>query len=128
MADNFTQFSTYFPTNGHSPEEPELDQEEVDWWEKTLQLYEFNGEAAEEKWPESGSLDLDWKVIENQIWFYSEGSGDPGQLCDLAQDFIKKFRPKMKFEFTWAHTCSKLRVDEFSGGRAVITKENIEYF
>lgn len=39
----------------------------------------------------------------------------------MVQAFFWKFRSREVFSLTYAETCSKMRVDEFSGGWLVVT-------
>jgi len=61
------------------------------------------------------------------LWFYAEECGNP----EATADFIKRLMqldPSMKpFAFTYAYTCSKMRVEEFGGGGIVITADRIYY-
>jgi hypothetical protein len=48
-------------------------------------------------------------------------------LVDLLQDFLKKNRPDSYLGFEWANTCSKMRLDEFSGGAVFITADKTDW-
>ena len=78
---------------------------------------------------ERSSLGFDW-VLEPTIegpflWLYTEESGDPDLAAEFVRLFLKAHRPKQFVAFTWAETCSKMRLDEFSGGGAVVTAANV---
>jgi hypothetical protein len=61
---------------------------------------------------------------ETGIWFYGEEGFDFDYVEEILKYAIKKYKlPPMGF--TWAATCSKMRLDEFDGG-AVFFKLNKE--
>jgi hypothetical protein len=57
------------------------------------------------------------------LWLYAEESADLDYLVDFLKDFLKENRPDSYIGFEWANTCSKMRVDEFSGGSVFITAD-----
>jgi hypothetical protein len=59
------------------------------------------------------------------LWVYAEESGWPDNLAWLVQKFLKKFRPDQCWSLTYAATCSKPRVGEFSGGAVFVTADAI---
>lgn len=58
------------------------------------------------------------------LWIYAEESFMVENLADLLQAFLKEHRPDQYISFTWSHTCSKMRLDEFSGGGVFITAKS----
>ncbi len=50
------------------------------------------------------------------LWVYAEQGGDPDRVAYLTQKFLRQFRPRESWLLTYATTCSKLRLGEFSGG------------
>jgi hypothetical protein len=63
----------------------------------------------------------------NEIWFYCKEYGNTEFLGCLVQAFFNKFRKDGFFYVTYAESCSKMRVDEFSGGAMVVTADEIKY-
>ena len=61
------------------------------------------------------------------LWLYSEEGADLDSLVDFLQDFLKENRPDSYIGFEWANTCSKMRLDEFSGGAVFITAEKTDW-
>ena len=59
------------------------------------------------------------------LWVYAEDSGNPEIVCWLVRKFLKKFRPAQCWWLTYAATCSKPRVGEFSGGAVFVTAATI---
>lgn len=55
------------------------------------------------------------------LWVYGAEYGDPGQVAHLVQKLLKRFRRDQCWSLTYAQTCSKLRVSEFSGGAVFVT-------
>lgn len=61
------------------------------------------------------------------IWFYSEKSGSPYQVCCVVHAFFRAMRPKggALFILSWCEWCDKMLIDAFRGGTMVATKEGI---
>ena len=74
---------------------------------------------------EDRGLDLDHAEAEDDtVWIASEEGTDLEFLADVLQDYLQNNDPEGSVGFTWAETCSKLRVDEFGGGAVFITAED----
>ncbi len=56
-------------------------------------------------------------------WFYAEEAGRPGNVAELVQEFLAKFDPESAWTTTYAETCDKMRLGEFSGGAVFVTAE-----
>lgn len=69
--------------------------------------------------------DGDWN---RHLWVYAEECGSPQNVAWLIQKFLKRFCPKKHWIMTWACTCSKPRVGEFSGGAILVTANAIRWF
>jgi hypothetical protein len=65
---------------------------------------------------------------EAEIWIYSEESIDLDLTALAIQETLSRFNLGLEVFFTWADTCSKMRVDEFSGGGVRITKGDIDWY
>ena len=77
-------------------------------------------EADAERW-----LGLEYAEAEgNTVWIAGEEGTDLEYLADVLQDYLQHNDPEGSIGFTWADTCSKLRVDEFGGGAVFITAED----
>lgn len=64
----------------------------------------------------------------NAFWIRADTYGDPGAVVEFLQTWLTKTGDTRAISFTWAETCSKLRVDEFSGGGVVFTKDDCTWF
>lgn len=62
-----------------------------------------------------------------QMWIYAEEAGDPDQVAAFLQAYLQKFNPTGSLWFSWAYTCSKMRVNEFGGGAAIVTSDAIKF-
>ena len=62
------------------------------------------------------------------LWVYTDEGGDPDRVAHLVQKFLRQFRPHECWSLTYATTCSKLRLGEFSGGARFVTADRIESF
>jgi hypothetical protein len=77
---------------------------------------------------DNGSLGFEWEIDdEDGLWIYAEESGDPDSAALLVQKFLATHRPNAYVGFEWAATCSKMRLDEFGGGAAIITATEITW-
>jgi hypothetical protein len=55
------------------------------------------------------------------LWIYAQESGDVEQVAYFVQLFLKQFAPKGWWTLTWANTCSRMQVGQFSGGAVLVT-------
>jgi hypothetical protein len=55
------------------------------------------------------------------LWIYAEESGDVEQVAYFVQLFLKRFAPDGWWTLTWANTCSRMLVGQFSGGAVLVT-------
>lgn len=54
------------------------------------------------------------------LWMYTEESAYPEQVASMVAAFFRHFKIDSTFTLTWACTCSKMRVGEFSGGGFIV--------
>ena len=69
----------------------------------------------------------EWEDWGRHLWIYAEESGDPDRAAHLVQKFLRRFRPDQCWSLTYAVTCSKLRVGEFSGGGCFVSAGEIKW-
>jgi hypothetical protein len=114
MANNYCQTSTQYVLE---------DSKEIERAEEIIE--EFSKVwAKEEDFPEEeGYVPFQYEVESKGIWFYGDEYVDVGRLADLISAFQVEFKMSSRFIFSYACTCSKMRLDEFSGGTFVITPE-----
>ena len=87
-------------------------------------------EGLRKEWSHQG---FEWSIsptIDNaehvaELWLHADESGDPEQVAAFLRAFLKKFDPNGSLWFSWANTCSKMRVNEFGGGAAVVTADRV---
>lgn len=86
---------------------------------------DITAEVGGENW------EFDWDIRQDEgrkfVWFRSEVSGQPYQVCCVVHAFLKALRSEGDdvFVLTWADTCDKLRADAFGGGTMVATKKGV---
>lgn len=134
MANNYLQFSEAIS---------QLTEEERAWCEARLRHLkevlpaldndgqdENSAPCAPEDEPYLGGemcLGFQWSIDKEGdgycLWMYAEESGDVEHVVLFAQEFLARFRPHDYFTLTWAETCSKPRIGEFSGGAVFVTAE-----
>ena len=56
-----------------------------------------------------------------RLWIYAQESGDVEQVAYFVQLFLKQFAPDGWWTLTWANTCSRPLVGQFSGGALLVT-------
>ena len=56
------------------------------------------------------------------VWIYGEESFDPDQAAELVQTLLDELEIEEPFVFSWAYSCSKMRLDEFGGGACLVRK------
>ena len=61
------------------------------------------------------------------LWLHADTYGEPAHVAWLIQKFLKRFRPDQCWSLTYANTCSKPRVGEFSGGAVFVTANEIKF-
>ena len=142
MANNYLQFSLLVHLKTKA---------ELEWAAKTLaaiaRLFESPGQFDEKQARALGPvgrriLKEQWDFADFQfsieparddaegvavLWIYAEESGNPDQVAVVLEEYLKLFAPTGVITFTWACTCSKMRVDEFSGGAAVVTASGTKF-
>lgn len=136
MANNYLQFS----------EELTIHRREAPWFRALLDALDdelltepthntFGGGKIDKAfkairaWPAwNGSLDFQYEVRDDSVWFFSEEAGEPYLVGLVVQQYFKIFckRGNPIFKLTWASFCDKLRLGEFDGGGMIVTRDHIE--
>lgn len=62
------------------------------------------------------------------LWLYAEEYGRPERVAHLVQKFLRQFRPAAQWWLTYAITCSKPRIGQFTGGAIFVTAETVVCF
>lgn len=126
MANNYLQFSEEITS---------LTEDEWKWWEAKLEeiaaLSELDEPTEEQEY--LGFLASQFRLQfrlegQNELWIVGEESGDIELIADVVQEFLKAHRPDGYWTATWACTCSKMRIGEFSGGGVFVSAEDIQFF
>lgn len=145
MANHYTQFSESLKIENSSEEQWLRDQlahvyltesmklfpEETQQLKESRESYEemprFQAEALQRGITEC-SLDFfgfRWDIQKDDgrtsLWIYAEESGDVEQVAYFVQLFLKRFAPEGWWTLTWANTCSRMLVGQFSGGAVLVT-------
>ena len=126
MANNYLQLSTGIE-NITSEEKKWIDdniekfsQQDDDGYDYTTFQWEWEKNATDcdgEKTVQDGSY----------LWIYGEEYAEVGNVADFMQAFLKENRPESSLYFSWAETCSKLRIDNFHGGAYFITAKEQKF-
>jgi len=134
MANNYLQYSTQydFPR--------EVNQEEAD--ELLLKIMKAGAEVYAENQlgctiEEEFGEDPDYtdiyvgtslEIEPKGVWFYAEEGGEPDVVIAMVQVLQDHFEDDRPYVFSWAYTCSKMRLDEFGGGAAGVQRGKEPYF
>lgn len=114
MANNYTQFSFALPP----VEDGQRDR--VKQW-----VADRHREMdTDEWWDKFSDVSLEWSEGDDSVWIHDGGeSGDVEAAIYLVQSYLKCIDAPEHHGvyFGWANTCSKPRLNEFSGGGAVVT-------
>ena len=115
MANNYVSFS--FQVKCPSEEAANTLEDSL---AKAMDSYERERLGDEDRW-----LNLDHAEAEgDKVWIAEMEGTDLEFLADVLQDYLRHNDPEGSIGFSWAETCSKLRVDEFGGGAVFITHDN----
>ena len=69
----------------------------------------------------------DMVIREDHAWISCEEGSDPAAIVELLQVWLKKTNSPRVIGFTWAETCSRMRIGEFSGGGVAFTKDEARW-
>ena len=116
MADYYTQFSVEVPL----PVNDTVGQFARDWFKNEEEQYEEFDDAN----PFYG---FNYSIDDGGVWIWSDESGDVNSTINVIQKYLKDHSIDGGIYFSWANTCSKPRVDSFSGGECVITGSEVIY-
>lgn len=61
-------------------------------------------------------------TTEDGVWIYGEEWFDADQAAELAQNLLDGLEIDKPFIFSWAYTCSRLRINEFGGGACLVRR------
>ncbi len=61
------------------------------------------------------------------LWLYAEESGDVEQVAYFVRTFLCKFAPDGWWTLTWAHSCSRPLLGQFSGGALLVTSKEVSF-
>jgi len=127
MADNYRLFSEVLPG---------LDVEQQAWVAKVLGVED--GDVATltaagidttqieaEDWP-----GFSWRLLDDpagDLLLFAEESGNVVHVAEFVRAFLARFRPAGWWQMTWADTCSKPRIGQFSGGGAFVTAAGVQF-
>lgn len=138
MANNYMLFSEAI--HQFNEEERAWCESRLRHLEQVLPGYDENGldEKGKRCGPEdepylngAGGLGFQWRLDAesngHELWMHAEESCNLEHVALFVQEFLARFRPNEYFTLTWAETCSKPRISEFSGGGAFVTAEAIEW-
>jgi len=118
MANNYCQTSAYLPIH-----EKDFEQAENIVNRVTAEISRDSDEYEEE----FGDCGVGVEVEKTGVWFNGEESFDQESLIQIAQALLDELEIDTPFYFSWAYTCSKLRLDEFGGGAGVVRRGEEPY-
>ena len=108
MANNYTESSSFFACEEH----------EMEKVKEILAKFEASFEGDEE----CGFPEISVEVCERGLLIYGEETINLEHKCELIQALLEGLECDTPFTFSWAHSCSKPRPDEFGGGSCVVRR------
>lgn len=78
--------------------------------------------------PEEGYMGIEIMVKSDGIWFFSEEDGNPDTVERMVKALLEELEIDEPFCFSWSHTCSKPRLDEFGGGACSVKRGHESYW
>jgi hypothetical protein len=123
MANNYLQYSTQynFP-RAVSDEESEKIMLHI-MKEGAREYSDLYGEEIDEETPlDEQYIGTSLDMEKEGVWFYAEEGGYPEVVAAMIASLQEYFEDDRKHVFSWAYTCSKMRLDEFGGGAAGIVR------
>ena len=63
----------------------------------------------------------------NELWIYSDDTGTVEHAALFLQAVLEEHNLDEAVGFTWANTCNKPRINAFSGGAVVVTRNEIQW-
>ena len=113
MADHYTQFSKMIPALCKK--------------QRTYVMQALNSAALLLGYGDFEETGLEVETEDDGLWVHSN-LGGVNILLEAVSEWQIKFKKKDPWLLEWASTCSKPRLDSFSGGAAVVYKGDIKYF
>jgi len=108
MADYYTNISLMVD---------DLSQDEEDWLQEYISTHEENPDE------EIGYLGFSYDFQDKGLWIYFDTSGSIDSVADMLQEFLSVFRPTDIITFCWSDSCSKPRLDAYSGGAVAVSSK-----
>lgn len=133
MANNYLQFSQQLTLSPDEKKEREWCEDRLneiwelfDAWDGTDED-RLNFSDSQQDWLAFESLGFEWKLDDDGLWVYAEEFGNPEAVAAFIQEFLIEFNRTDSWALTWANTCSKPRIGEFSGGAAFVTATDVKF-
>ena len=63
-----------------------------------------------------------YEIESDGVWAYAEEYGDPGRLAEIVATYQQQFDRQDGWVLSWAQTCSKMRLGEFTGGAVAVCR------
>jgi len=108
MANNYLQLSTSIE---------DITPEEKKWIDDNIEKFSQRDDDGDDYTTFQWDLEQDGSYL----WIYGEEYAEVDNVADFMQAFLKDNRPEGSLYFSWAETCSKLRIDNFHGGAYFVT-------
>jgi len=118
MADNYLQLSTSIEN---------ITPEEKKWIDDNIEKFSQQNDAPDDDGCDYSTFQWDWEGDGSYLWIYGEEYAEVDNVADFMQAFLKENRPESSLYFSWAETCSKLRIDNFHGGAYFITAKEQKF-
>jgi hypothetical protein len=127
MADNYREFSEL--VEGITPEERAWIRQVLDFQGNVLTALKNTGIRPNSIDPDCWPM-FQWELRDHDadLWIYSTESGAVEHVGEFVRAFLSRFRPTACWSMTWADSCSKPRIGEFSGGGLFVIAKSVKLF
>lgn len=133
MANNYLQFSQQLTLSSDEKKEREWCKDRLEALEELFEAWDgtdedrLNFSEDQQEWLAFESLGFEWGLDDDGVWVYAEEFGNPDAVAAFIQEFLIEFQRPDSWSMTWANTCSKPRIGEFSGGAAFVTATDVKF-
>ncbi len=77
---------------------------------------------------DDGEFTFECEKLDDGLWLHDDaGCADLEAVASFIQHLLQQYDPKGKVVVTYAYTCSRPRIDAFSGGACIVTADDTHW-
>jgi hypothetical protein len=77
---------------------------------------------------EEHGFEFQYEASDGDLVIFAEETGSPEDAVSYVETLLRKKLAREPVMIEWAYTCSSMRVDNFGGGGALVTKDKTYWF